>query len=70
MKVITGYLPGYCFERYILTGGNNELQELRSIVNGSVHNLIEYAFDFAASTNMFLGNRNPNLKKNEQEQGL
>lgn len=40
---------GCRFEKYLITGSEHELSELKNIINGSVHNYIEYAFDFAAA---------------------
>lgn len=40
---------GCRFERYFITNDSSELEELKGMINGSVHNYIEYAFDFAAA---------------------
>lgn len=40
---------GCRFEKYLVTGHEAELQTMKDIINGSVHNYIEYAFDFAAA---------------------
>lgn len=40
---------GCRFEKYFITGNLQDIEELKSAINGSVHNYIEYAFDFAAA---------------------
>lgn len=40
---------GCRFEKYLATGNISELQAIKELLNGSVHNYIEYAFDFAAA---------------------
>ena len=40
---------GCRFEKYFIGNNLTELQEMTSMLNGSVHNYIEYAFDFASA---------------------
>lgn len=40
---------GCRFEKYFIENVSTDLQEMKEMLNGSVHNYIEYAFDFAAA---------------------
>lgn len=40
---------GCRFEKYFIENNQADLQEMKSIINSSVHSYIEYAFDFAAA---------------------
>lgn len=46
---IDAFNIGCLFEKYLLTGNNDILTDVKSIMRGSVHNYIEYALDFASA---------------------
>ena len=47
--IIDKFNLGCRFEKYFIESNPVELQEMLSILNGSVHNYIEYAFDFSSA---------------------
>ena len=47
--IVDKFNLGCRFEKYFIESNPVELQEMLSILNGSVHNYIEYAFDFSSA---------------------